>query len=130
MLQIGFSDILQDVRPGSQRLVLVGDQCQLPPTVQSTEECSEPVGCRSDDVTWLSRKLGSSVRHIIFALDCEKGQETAIYRHLMAFRCSQSPVLTPNLDPNDCPKSSHGRQRSEDYPCRCTRVTGRGITSR
>lgn len=23
--------------PGSQRLVLVGDQCQLPPTVQSTE---------------------------------------------------------------------------------------------
>ena len=25
------------VAPGSQRLVLVGDQCQLPPTVQSTE---------------------------------------------------------------------------------------------
>ena len=25
--------------PGSQRLVLVGDQCQLPPTVQSTEVC-------------------------------------------------------------------------------------------
>ena len=27
------------VAPGSQRLVLVGDQCQLPPTVQSTEVC-------------------------------------------------------------------------------------------